>query len=89
MVSCIVRRRLLVATWGCLPAHLCGAVYGRLVVGGVLGGDTAQLLERAPKEVALSTLPWGLLVATRQRTWSAQEVLATSLGLIVLFLPRP
>jgi hypothetical protein len=61
-------------------------VYGRLVVGGVLGGDVAWLLERAPKEVTLSTLPRALLAVTGQRTWATQVGLAMSLGLIVLSL---
>jgi hypothetical protein len=46
MVSGIVGRCLLLAAWGHLPAHLCGAVCSRLVVDGVLGGDTTQILER-------------------------------------------
>jgi hypothetical protein len=66
-VSCIIERRLVVAAWGRLLAHLCGAVYGRLVVGGVLGGDAVRLLEHAPKEVALPTLSRVLLVATGTR----------------------
>jgi hypothetical protein len=62
-VSCIVERCLLVAARGRLSACLCGAVHGHLIVGGELGGDAVQLLERAPKEVALSALPWALLAA--------------------------
>jgi hypothetical protein len=46
---CIIERWLLVTAWGRLSARLCGAVHGRLVVGGVLGGDAARLLERARK----------------------------------------
>jgi hypothetical protein len=62
-VSCIIRRCLIVMAWGRLPAHLCEAVYGCLIVGGVLGGDATRLLEHAPEEVALSALPWALLIA--------------------------
>jgi hypothetical protein len=55
-------------------------VCGRLVVGGMLGGDTARLLERVPEDVALSSLLRALLAATRQRTWATQVGLAMSLG---------
>jgi hypothetical protein len=49
VVSGIVEWCLLVAALHRLPAHLYGAVCGRLVVGGDFGGDTAPLLEHAPK----------------------------------------
>jgi hypothetical protein len=58
IVSDIIGRCLLVTALGHLPAHLCEAVCGHPVVGGVLDGDTVRLLERAPEEVALSTLSW-------------------------------
>jgi hypothetical protein len=48
--------RLLIAAQGCLPTCLCRVVHDHLVVGGVLGGDIAWLLERVPEEVALSAL---------------------------------
>jgi hypothetical protein len=70
-VSGIIERCLLIATWGHLPAHLCGAVCGHLVAGGMPGGDAVWILECAPKEVALSALPRALLVATRQCAWAA------------------
>jgi hypothetical protein len=57
-VSDIVGRCLLVTALGHLPAHLCEVVCGHPVVGGVLDGDAVRLLERAPKEVAPSTLLW-------------------------------
>jgi hypothetical protein len=50
-VSYTVGWRLLVTAWGRLPARLCRAVHGRLIVGGALGGDTVRLLEHAPEEV--------------------------------------
>jgi hypothetical protein len=58
VVSDIVGWCLLVTALGHLPAHLCEAVCGHPVVGGVLDGDVVRLLERAPEEDALSTLPW-------------------------------
>jgi hypothetical protein len=61
-------RRILVTTWCHLPACLCGVVYGRLVVGGMLGANTVQLLERAPEEVAMSTLTRALVTVIGQHT---------------------
>jgi hypothetical protein len=69
---------------GRLPAHLCGAEHDRLIAGGVLGGDTAQLLECASDEEALFTLPWVLLAATGQWAWVALVSLATNLRLAAL-----
>jgi hypothetical protein len=89
MVSYIVGQHLLVAAWGHLPAQLCGAVHGHLIVGGVLDGDTAWLLKRALEEVALSALAWALLTPTGQHAWATQVGLAMSLWLIVPSLPRP
>jgi hypothetical protein len=63
-VSGIIGQRILVAAWGRLPAHLPRAMCGGLIVGGMLGGNAARLLERAPEEVALSTLPRALLTVT-------------------------
>jgi hypothetical protein len=37
----------LVAARCCLPASLCRAKHGRLIVGGVLGGDATRLLKLA------------------------------------------
>jgi hypothetical protein len=68
VVSADVGRCLLAAAWGRFPVRLCGAVHGRLVAGGVLGGDAEQLLERASKEVTLFTLPRALLAVSGQRT---------------------
>jgi hypothetical protein len=65
-VSADVGRCLLAATWGHFPVRLCGVVHGRLVAGGVLGGDAEQLLERASKEVTLFALPWALLAVSGQ-----------------------
>jgi hypothetical protein len=62
---------LLVATRGCLPACLCGAVHDCLTVGGMLGGDVLRFPKRAPKEVALSASPRALLAASGQRNWAA------------------
>jgi hypothetical protein len=84
VVSYIIGLCVLVAAWVHLPACLCRVVYGRLVVGGVLGGDTAWLLEHTPDEVALSTLPQALVAVTVQHTWAAQLGLAMSPGLITL-----
>jgi hypothetical protein len=64
IVSADVRWCLLVAAPGRFLACLCGAVHDLLVAGGVLGGDTARLLEHASEEVTLFTLPWALLAAT-------------------------
>jgi hypothetical protein len=58
VVSCDVRRRLLVAAWCHLPASLCMVKHGRLVASGALGGYVTWLLKRAPEEVVMSTLPW-------------------------------
>jgi hypothetical protein len=86
-MNCIIGKRLLVATRGCLAACPCGAVHDCLVVGGVLGGDALRLPERGPKEVALTASPWALLTASGQRNWAAQVGLAMSLGLVVPSLP--
>jgi hypothetical protein len=40
-----IRQCLLVAARGHLPASRCGAKRDRLIAGGALGGDAAQLLE--------------------------------------------
>jgi hypothetical protein len=64
-------------------------MYGRLIVGGVLGVDVAWLLERAPKEVDVSTLLWSFLTATGHRAWAAQVGQATSMGLITPSMLRP
>jgi hypothetical protein len=66
----------------CLPARLCQVVHGGLIVGGVLGGNTARILECALDEVPLSTMPCALLAANGQRSWAAQVGLTTSLWLI-------
>jgi hypothetical protein len=55
VVSYIIGRCLLVAAWGHLPARLCRAVCGHLIVGGDLGHYTARLLKCAPEEVVMST----------------------------------
>jgi hypothetical protein len=49
-----VRRCLLVAAWGCLPASLGRTKFDRLVA----GGDTTQLLGGVPKNIAVFALAW-------------------------------
>jgi hypothetical protein len=71
MVSCILKRCLLVTAWGHLPTHLCKVVHGCLVMGGELGGDATRLLECAPKEVAMSALSQALFVVIGRRAWAA------------------
>jgi hypothetical protein len=69
--SDIIGRRLLVASWG----RLCVAACGRLVVGGMMGGNTAWLIECALEEVTLSALPWALRIATgHSKAWDAKSV---------------
>jgi hypothetical protein len=75
----IIRRRLLIIGQGHLPTCLHRAVHDHLIVGGVLGGDVVQLLECAPKEVALSALLQTLSIVIGQRTWAVLLRLAMSL----------
>jgi hypothetical protein len=78
-----------VATRGCFPGRLCGAVHDCLVVGGALGGDATWLFKRASKEVALSASLRALLVAPGQRAWVALVRLAMNLDFVVPSLPLP
>jgi hypothetical protein len=63
IVSGNVGRGLLVVAWDRLPASLHWAKHDCLIIGGALGGDVAQLLERALEGVTTSTLSWALCVA--------------------------
>jgi hypothetical protein len=54
------------------------AKHDYLIASGALGGDAARLLERVPKQVVMSALPWAR---------AALLSLAVSLGLIAPFLP--
>jgi hypothetical protein len=51
---------LLAAARGCLPASWDEMKLGHLIVGGVRGGDAAQLLSGVPKKVVMFTLAWVL-----------------------------
>jgi hypothetical protein len=57
----VARRCLLVAAWGRLPASWVRAKFGRLIAGGVLGGDAAQLLGGVPENVIQNLERWWLL----------------------------
>jgi hypothetical protein len=83
-VGDVVGRCLLIATRGCLPACLCSAVHDRLIDGGVLGGDAARFLKRAPEEVAMSALPWTLPIVIGQCAWAVLVRLATCLGVSMM-----
>jgi hypothetical protein len=65
----------------CLPASLSRVKQDHLIAGGVLGGDAARLLERVPKEVAISVMAWALCVALGQHTHATLASLAVRLGL--------
>jgi hypothetical protein len=51
-----VGRRLRVTARGHLPTSLGRAKHDCLVASGALGGDSAWLIEHAPKEVTMSTI---------------------------------
>jgi hypothetical protein len=51
-----VEKCLLVAAWGCLPAPLGGTMFGRLIAGGIRGGDAVHLLGGVPENVVVLAL---------------------------------
>jgi hypothetical protein len=51
-----VEQCLLATAWGHLPASLGRKMFGHLIAGGILGGDTAQLLGGVPKNIVVFTL---------------------------------
>jgi hypothetical protein len=53
-----VGQHILAIAWGRLPASLGMTKFSRLVAGGVLGGDTAQLLNGVPENVDVFALTW-------------------------------
>jgi hypothetical protein len=53
-----IERHLLATAWGRLPASLGKTKFGRLVAGGVLGGDAAQILSGVTKNVIVFALAW-------------------------------
>jgi hypothetical protein len=55
-----VTRCLLAAAWGRLPAFSGKMKFGRLAIGGILSGNTTQLLGVVPKNVDVSAQPWVL-----------------------------
>jgi hypothetical protein len=82
-----IERCPLVATLGHLHASLSRVKHDRLIIGGVLGGDAARLLERVPEEVVVSVLARVPHAALWQHTHATLVSLTVSHGLNTLALP--
>jgi hypothetical protein len=76
-----VRQHLPIASWGRLLASLGRAKHDRLLASGALDDDAVWLLERVPKEVAMSALPRALRTVLGQSTLATLVSLAARLGL--------
>jgi hypothetical protein len=88
-----VEWRLLTAAWGCLPASCRMTKFGRITTGGILGGDTAQLLGGVHENVINffpSTGPaCGVQVArSRPRGEPIDELGARRVDLVTIMGPR-
>jgi hypothetical protein len=76
-----VEWRLPTAAWGCLPASCRMTKFGRITTGGILGGDTAQLLGGVHENVINFSLARVQRAAFRSHARIPVVNLSTSLGL--------
>jgi hypothetical protein len=77
---------LLATAWGCLPATQDRMKFGRLIAGGVLGGDVVLLLSGVPENVIVCTLSWVPCATFGSRTYATLASMSVSLGFGALAL---
>jgi hypothetical protein len=75
-----IGQHLLVVAWGPLSTFLRGMKFGCLIVGGVCGGNDAQLLDGVPENVIVSIVVRVPHMAFRLCALDALAILSVSLG---------